>query len=291
MEIKEFKTFEEQVAKLIEHGCEDITSKEYAITILKRINYYRLTAYFLPFRDEESQKYDSNKVSLEKIYSIYQFDSELRLLLMEYLEDIELYFKTQVAYHHSEQYGALAYKYSKNFNKYHKHDEFMKNLEKELSYRRKDPIYKHHQFKYDSEFPLWVLVEIFSFGMTSKFYADSPNSVQSLIAKDLNIKITQVRTYLEVAVVLRNYCAHYSRLYYRSFTKVPGQLPPFMTENVKIKNRLMAQLYAIKQLYTDRDKWNNNFIPRLRGLFAKYQSSIHLHHLGFTGDWEVVLKK
>ena len=94
MKIKEFKTWDEQVAKLIEHGCEDITSKEYAITILKRINYYRLTAYFLPFRDEESQKYDSNKVSLEKIYSIYQFDSELRLLLMEYLEDIELYFKT-----------------------------------------------------------------------------------------------------------------------------------------------------------------------------------------------------
>lgn len=47
MEIKEFKTFEEQVAKLIEHGCEDIVSKEYAINILKRINYYRLTAYFL----------------------------------------------------------------------------------------------------------------------------------------------------------------------------------------------------------------------------------------------------
>lgn len=291
MEIKEFKTFEEQVAKLIEHGCEDITSKEYAITILKRINYYRLTAYFLPFRDEESQKYDSNKVSLEKIYSIYQFDSELRLLLMEYLEDIELYFKTQVAYHHSEQYDALAYKYSKNFNKYHKHDEFMKNLEKELSYRRKDPIYKHHQFKYDGEFPLWVLVEFFSFGMTSKFYADSPNSVQSLIAKDLNIKITQVRTYLEVAVVLRNYCAHYGRLYYRSFTKVPRQLPPFMTENVKIKNRLMAQLYAIKQLYIDGDKWHNHFIPRLKTLFTKYQSSIHLHHLGFISDWEVVLRK
>ena len=64
-----------------------------------------------------------------------------------------------------------------------------------------------------------------------------------------------------------------------------------MTENVKIKNRLMAQLYAIKQLYIDGDKWNNNFIPRLRALFAKYQSSIHLHHLGFIGDWEYVLKK
>ena len=83
MEIKEFKTFEEQVAKLIEHGCEDITSKEYAITILKRINYYRLTAYFLPFRDEESQKYDSNKVSLEKRLGSWTCRiSEQRLLMI-----------------------------------------------------------------------------------------------------------------------------------------------------------------------------------------------------------------
>lgn len=51
-----------------------------------------------------------------------------------------------------------------------------------------------HQFKYNGEFPLWVLVEFFSFGMTSKFYADSSNDLQSLIAKDLNIKTAQVRT-------------------------------------------------------------------------------------------------
>lgn len=127
--------------------------------------------------------------------------------------------------------------------------------------------------------------------MTSKFYADSLNDIQSIIAQDLKLKTTQVRTYLEVAVVLRNYCAHYGRLYYRSFTKVPRQLPPFMTENVKIKNRLIAQLYALKQLYIDGDKWHNHFIPRLKTLFTKYQSSIHLHHLDFTNDWEVVLKK
>ncbi len=53
----------------------------------------------------------------------------------------------------------------------------------------------------------------------------------------------------------------------------------------------MAQLYALKQLYIDGDKWNNNFIPRLKALFTKYHSSIHLHHLGFIGDWEVVLRK
>lgn len=291
MEIKEFKDYKSQVARLIEHGCEDITSEEYAIDVLKRVNYYRLTAYFLPFRDNDTQKYDSSKVSLEKIYAIYQFDSELRLLLMGFLEEIELYFRTQIAYNHAEQFGALAYKQSENFNKFHKHDEFISSLERELNYRAKDPVYKHHQYKYGGNFPLWVLVEFFSFGMTSKFYADSPNSVQDIIAKDLKLKTSQVRTYLEVAVVLRNYCAHYSRLYYRNFTKIPGQLPAFMHENLKIKNRLMAQLYAIKQLYLNGEKWNNEFIPKLNILFKKYEDSIHLHHIGFTEEWERILEK
>lgn len=159
MKIKEFKTWDEQVAKLIEHGCKDIKSNEYAIDILQKVNYYRLTAYFLPFRDKDTQKYDSSKVSLEKIYGIACFDAELRLLVFKYLEDIELYFRTQVAYHHGNKYGALAYKEVDAFNKFHKHNEFLEDIEKELEHRQKSPIYKHHQLKYDGEFPIWVLVE------------------------------------------------------------------------------------------------------------------------------------
>lgn len=291
MEIKEFKDYKSQAERLVKHGCKDIISEEYATEILKHVNYYRLTAYFLPFRDDDTQKYDSTKVSLKKIYSMYQFDSELRLLLLGYLEEIELYFRTQIAYNHAQQFGPLAYLQEINFNKFHKHDKFISSLKRELEYRKKDPIYKHHQSKYNGNFPLWVLIEFFSFGMTSKFYADSPSSVQVIIAKDLNLKVSQVRTYLEVAVVLRNYCAHYSRLYYRKFTKIPGQLPAFMNENLKIKNRLMAQLYAIKQLYWNKEKWNNDFIPKLRTLFNKYEDSIHLHHIGFIEDWEKVLEK
>ena len=291
MKIKEFKTWDEQVAKLIEHGCKDIESNEYAIDILQKVNYYRLTAYFLPFRDKETQKYDSSKVSLEKIYGIACFDAELRLLIFKYLEDIELYFRTQVAYHHGNKYGALAYKEATAFNKFHKHNEFLGNVEKELEHRKKSPIYKHHQRKYDREFPIWVLVEFFTFGMTSKFFADSPIDIQQDIAKNIGIKSTQVRTSLEVAVVLRNYCAHYNRLYYTSFTKIPGQLPAFMNENSKLKNRLMAQLYAVKSLYPDKKKWNEGFLGELSALIKRYQAVIHLHHIGFVEEWEEVLKK
>ena len=53
----------------------------------------------------------------------------------------------------------------------------------------------------------------------------------------------------------------------------------------------MAQLYAIKQLNWNKEKWNNEFIPKLRTLFNKYKDSIHLHHIGFIEDWEKFLEK
>lgn len=71
MEIKEFKDSKSQAARLVNHVCKDIFSEEYATEILKHVNYYRLTAYFLLFRYDDTQKYDSTKISLKKIYSMY----------------------------------------------------------------------------------------------------------------------------------------------------------------------------------------------------------------------------
>ena len=64
-----------------------------------------------------------------------------------------------------------------------------------------------------------------------------------------------------------------------------------MNENSKLKNRLMAQLYAVKSLYPDKKKWNEGFLGELSALIKRYQAVIHLHHIGFVDEWEEVLKK
>ena len=130
--------------------------------------------------------------------------------------------------------------------KFHKHDEFLEDIEKELEHRQKSRFISIISLNMMGEFPIWVLVENFYFWNDFENFCRFSDRYQQDIAKNVGIKSTQVRTYLEVAVVLRNYCAHYNRLYYTSFTKIPGQLPAFMNENSKLKNRLMAQLYAVK---------------------------------------------
>ena len=47
--VKDPATYEEMIAKLQEHGCV-VKDEMYAKLVLKEIGYYRLSAYFLPFR-------------------------------------------------------------------------------------------------------------------------------------------------------------------------------------------------------------------------------------------------
>ena len=66
--LKPPKTFEEQLEILNNHGL-IIEDKEIALTILSKINYYRFSAYLLPFRNEKTKKYQES-VTFTKIYRI-----------------------------------------------------------------------------------------------------------------------------------------------------------------------------------------------------------------------------
>jgi len=97
MDVKEHNTYEEQINKLIERGCE-IKSQDYAVNVLKRVNYYRLSAYFLPFKQSDgSYMSDTN---LERISGIYEFDKRLTVMLCGLIEEIEVFIKTQIAYYY-----------------------------------------------------------------------------------------------------------------------------------------------------------------------------------------------
>ena len=103
MNTKEPELFCRQVNKLIEHGCE-ITDYEQAIMILNKINYYKLSAYFLPFRDNDGNY--KQGTTLLQVYKIYEFDRKLSAFLYGIIQKIEVFVKTQIAYYHSNKYGA-----------------------------------------------------------------------------------------------------------------------------------------------------------------------------------------
>ncbi len=86
-----------------------IEDEEEAAQILQRISYYRLIKAYGPyFKDKNTGKY-RNKATFNQIYRVYEFDKQLRQLLIPYLQEIEITFRCQITNHFCTKYGALGY--------------------------------------------------------------------------------------------------------------------------------------------------------------------------------------
>ncbi len=292
MNVKEPKTYDEQLKLLINKGCE-ISDKSTAIDILKRINYYRLSAYFLPFKLQD----DTYKTgtSLETVYGIYEFDKRLTLLLYGLIEEIEVFIKCQIAYYHSIKYGALGYLDSKNFlpSKTEKHKELMDIFQKEVTKNKGMPCVKHHIDKYNGNFPFWAAVELFTLGNISQLFSQMIAKDKKAICKDIT-KLTgytytysQMESLLFCLTHLRNKCAYFSRLYYYKFGTIP-KFPNYILQNIQFNNskfNIYQYLFVLKLLTPMLERWVN-FVTELETLIDTYSDKIKLYHIGFSDDWK-----
>ena len=162
IDVKKPTTYEQQLSLLKNRGC-IIHDDNACLDMLNRIGYYRLSAYFLPFKTSE----DTYTTGLEftKICNIYEFDRELRGVILSALEEIEIYLRSQISYYHTNKYGSLGYTVSSNYCDRHDHDKFTETYKREIKNHSTVAFVNHHNKKYEGQFPLWVLMELFSFGM------------------------------------------------------------------------------------------------------------------------------
>ncbi len=128
MEVKKFLTFEEQLQYIKNKGF-IISDKDKCLDFLNNVNYYNISAYFAPFKTKEG-KYKSN-IDFECVYKMHEFDRKIRALIFSAIEEVELRLRTQLSHYHANNYGALGYLNSENYNKYHKHNCFMEKIQKE----------------------------------------------------------------------------------------------------------------------------------------------------------------
>ena len=98
-EVKPHLSYERQINKLREKGC-IIDDDSFCRDVLVNIGYYRLSAYFLPFKSFDGTYMDN--LSFERVYRVYEFDRKLRNLLFSAIEVIEVSLRTRLAHFHSE---------------------------------------------------------------------------------------------------------------------------------------------------------------------------------------------
>jgi len=81
-------TYERQVELLKSRGL-SFDDEALALHCLKRIGYFRLSAYFIPFKVFGQDQFLAD-ATFQKIIDLYQFDARLRLLAMQAIDHIEV---------------------------------------------------------------------------------------------------------------------------------------------------------------------------------------------------------
>ena len=284
--VKEPATIEAQLAKLQQRGC-FIEDKSYAQSVLEKINYYRLANYFAVFLNSDKRYREGT--SFNNVLRLYDFDRRLRGYLLIFLEEIEISMRAVISNHHALKYGALGYLNESAFNRSHNHGRFISRIERLIETNTNVGFVSHHNQKYFGSFPLWVIMELFSFGMLAYFFQD----LQTQDKKEISDKhfggllsARHIESWLESLAALRNHCAHYCRLYANRIEPVPKALEdaPF-----KMDGSLFSYIY-IMRLLDKRLFGGENLAPQLSALIEEFEDVIDLEVMGFPGEWEELLE-
>lgn len=175
-----------------------------------------------------------------------------------------------------------------NYNNKHDHIAFTKRVNSCIKENARTTVVQHHLKKYNGHFPIWVIIEFFSFGTLSYFYRGMKNNDKAVIATNLySINYQTLDSWMRCLNDLRNKCAHYSRLYYWIFPAIP-KMPS--SEKYIPTRRLFAQLYMLKLMYPNHQKWNENVWKPLVKLVKIHKKDISYKHLDFPYRWKAMLK-
>ncbi|MGI4830636.1 MAG: Abi family protein [Janthinobacterium lividum] len=274
-------TYEQQVVLLAHRGlvCSDLGRE---VDWLWRIGYYRLSAYFIPFRAPGTDDFKPG-TTLDQIVDLYKFDGNLRLLVMQAMDRIEIAVRGVVTYHLAHELGVFGYTDSVNFHPGYDHADLMRKLAAEE--RRSSELFvAHFRSKYTSEpyLPIWVATELMSFGMLSKMYGNVRKSTRKRIAKEFAQPESVFVSWLHSLAAIRNVCAHHSILWNKQLRLKP-ELPGAW--KAQIDNRrfyviaIMVQTLLLK--VSPESKWKE----RLKEHFNEYPG-VDLIAMGFPADWQ-----
>ncbi|WP_211825135.1 Abi family protein [Kistimonas asteriae] len=319
-----WKSYEEQLDILKARGLQ-VSNDEAAIAYLQRIGYYRLSAYWYPFRifyheqdpltgrlsTKRTDNFVENTHFVDAV-ELYIFDKKLRLLMLDALERVEIALRVNIAYVLGEK-DVFAYKHIGLFHpsfagKTNKrtgktrHQEWLDKYEGLLR-RSKEDFVKHYRQKHGDDLPMWVAIELLDFGAMSQLYSMMRVPDQEQIARRYDVADFKVfSSWLRALNYLRNLCAHHSRLWNRNVIDQP-RLPAagvvdwcdaFIGQHELIAKPFLLFNIVGHLLYRicPATGWHDRLKSHIKS-FPRIQSDrqVSMQDIGLPEEWERLLER
>lgn len=289
-----------------------ITDRKRASAYLSRVGYYRLSAYWYPFRTSRRVTNTDGSTTrivedqfrpntdFQTIIHFYVFDKKLRMLMLDALERIEVALRTQIALQLG-QYGAFAHrdpshldgKFVQNIKC--SHADWLQQLDSKAQ-KSKEQFAEHFRQKYStSAFPIWIAVELLDFGPLSILlnglsYRDKQAIASQFAVPRPDLLTSWVRTLCNV----RNICAHHARLWNKPIADQPrlprnGEVPDLdhLLSLPAGPTRLYAPA-AICRFLLRTINPSTSWAARLKAHLGSFPPNpyVSLANSGFPNQWE-----
>lgn len=222
---KTFKTYSEQVDRLITDKGLVIEDRDAAVDTLKQISYFALVSgYKEPFRDSKTDRYKDG-VRFEDIEALYRFDTALSSLILHNLLSCERHLKAAFGYHFAQLYGEGQSAYLNPHNYDWEDKEQRPRIEKMISMlsdsienaEEKIEYIDHYKTNYN-EVPIWILLHSVTFGTLARMYEYAKPELRDVICTEFpSMKARNLSYVLSFLSKMRNHCAHNDPLYNARF--------------------------------------------------------------------------
>jgi abortive infection bacteriophage resistance protein len=265
-----------------------IADREELIRRLKVVSYYRLSGYWYPFRNPDDTL--QSGTTLDHVWRRYTFDRELRLLVLDAIDRVEIAVRTSLAYCHCHAYGPFGYLNVSSLPGWDAptFTRFQWKLKDEVR-RSQEAFVVHFKGKYGDvhpELPLWMAAELMSFGMVFTLFRGMEKTIKRQVSAEFDVAFKVMESWLSCLNAIRNICAHHGRLWNRVLgvkPLIPAKNPQWHTPVEVHNDRTFAVLVMLRYMLgvvAPQSRWHD----RVEVLIVKYPD-IPLPQMGFPQDW------
>lgn len=280
---------DEQILILKSRGM-TVNDLTHAKKFLAENYFHRFLSYSVHFFEStlnNTSKLYRQNTDFKDVVKVYEFDSKLRLLILEAIEVIEISIKTQFI-HLSWRYGAHFYLNHKLFRDHKLLNDSIERIQYQMRVSSDLLINEYFAKYHDPEMPpVWVAMDLISIGQLGKWLQNLKSEEDKKeVARRYKLHYSVLQAVVNNLTHIRNYAAHHARIWnhHYDFAECVIAGHKSMVENVlcsvdnKIYGLLILIIYILHQIGDAR-----NFVRDLVNYITIY--NIDINAMGFPDTW------
>lgn len=275
------------LAKLKAQGL-TVQDDAIALQYITYVGHYRLKGYWYQLLNTTTMQF-AQGTTFDEIIRRYECDREIRAIILESVERLEVAVRTTICNHLSLKYSPHWYLDISLFSPTRSFGigQMLSKIESEVGRSREKGFISSFYNKHDEPYlpPSWAMSECVTLGIWSRTFAilRDPSDKKTIAAKFGITTVGVFESWLHTLTVLRNMAAHHDRFIQNKLGVSPVN---YKQKSIKFNdNKSVYSALTMIHVLLESIKFNGTFKQRIAAIETKYGAGL-FQIMGFPSKWQ-----